>query len=133
MNIQELQTVKHYGLDIKIVIFNNSGYGIIKQFQDAYFDSRYEATGRGYSVPDFGSITMGYGLQYRKIENIKDLESAMSLNGACVIDVILPPNTQITPKVEMNRFIHDQFPYGSFESRLPTVFPYPAAPSDLRV
>ena len=133
MNIQELQTVKHYGLDIKIVILNNSGYGIIKQFQDAYFDSRYEATGRGYSVPDFGSITMGYGLQYRKIENIEDLESTMSLNGACVIDVILPQNTQITPKVEMNRFIHDQFPYGSFESRLPTVFSYPSAPSELRV
>ena len=133
MNIQELQTVKHYGLDIKIVILNNSGYGIIKQFQDAYFESRYEATGRGYSVPDFGSITRGYGLEYMEVENIKDLESAMSLNGACVIDVALPQNTQITPKVEMNRFIHDQFPYGSLESRLPTIFPYPPAPSDLRV
>ena len=133
MNIQELQTIKNYDLSIKIIILNNYGYGIIKQFQDAYFDSRYEATGRGYSVPDFGSIVRGYGLEYRKITSLDDLDEALAVNGACVIDVALPLNTLITPKVEMNRFIHDQFPYGNLESRLPTIFSYPPAPSDLRV
>jgi thiamine pyrophosphate-dependent acetolactate synthase large subunit-like protein len=44
MNIQELQTIKHYNLPVKIFIMNNNCYGIIKQFQDSYFDSRYIAT-----------------------------------------------------------------------------------------
>ena len=133
MNIQELQTIKNYDLSLKIIVLNNYGYGIIKQFQDAYFDSRYEATGRGYSVPDFGSIVRGYGLEYRKITSLDDLDEALAVTGACVIDVALPLNTLITPKVEMNRFVHDQFPYGNLERRLPTVFSYPPAPSDLKV
>ena len=56
MNIQELQTIVHYKLPIKIVIQNNFGYGIIKQFQDAYFEGRHFATGDGYSIPDFSKI-----------------------------------------------------------------------------
>ena len=56
VNLQELQTARQYGLDIKVVIMNNNGYGIIKQFQDSYFGSRYEASGRGYGTPDFKGI-----------------------------------------------------------------------------
>ena len=47
MNIQELQTIVHYQLNTKIIVLNNFGYGIIKQFQDSYFESRYEASGEG--------------------------------------------------------------------------------------
>ena len=64
MNIQELQTVMNYQLPIKIVIQNNFGYGIIKQFQDAYFNGRYYATGEGYSQPDFKKIATAYGIPY---------------------------------------------------------------------
>jgi acetolactate synthase-1/2/3 large subunit len=131
MNIQELQTIKNYDLSIKIIILNNDGYGIIKQFQDAYFDSRYEATGRGYSVPDFGLIVKGYGIEYRKVISLDDLDEALAVNGACVIDVALPPNTLITPKVEMNRFIHDQFPYGTLMNRTVPLNNYPDHPSQL--
>lgn len=131
MNIQELQTVIHYDLDIKIIILNNSGYGIIKQFQDSYFESRYEATGNGYSLPDFGAVSQAYGLKYRRIEKLSELDEALAIEGACVIDVILPENTLITPKVEMDRFIHDQFPYGSLDKRAQTPYRYPVGPSGL--
>ena len=66
MNIQEFQTIVNYKLKVKIIILNNLGYGIIKQFQDAYFESRYEATGRGYSLPDFGKIAAAYGIDYKR-------------------------------------------------------------------
>lgn len=68
LNLQELQMVVAYGLDIAIVIFNNHSYGIIKQFQDSYLGSRYSASYDGYSVPDFGRIAAAYGLAYAKVE-----------------------------------------------------------------
>ena len=131
MNIQELQTIVNYKLKIKIVVLNNLGYGIIKQFQDAYFDSRYEATGRGYSLPDFGKISTAYGIDYERVTKFENLTKSIMEISPVVIDVILPPNALITPKVEMDRFIHDQFPYGSLHERPDTVFKYPDRPSGL--
>ena len=131
MNIQEFQTIVNYKLKVKIIILNNLGYGIIKQFQDAYFESRYEATGRGYSLPDFGKIAAAYGIDYKKVTKQSDLTKSMMETGPVVIDVILPPNALITPKVEMDRFIHDQFPYGSLHERPELAFMYPDRPSGL--
>jgi len=113
MNIQELQTLKYHDLDIKIVIFNNGGYGMIKQFQDSYFDSRYEATGKGYSVPEFEGIVKAYGLQYKRINHVEDITKDLLVSGAIVLEIMLHPNTLIEPKLEMGRPIHDQFPYVS--------------------
>ena len=112
LNIQELQTLVHQKLPVKIFVFNNGGYGIIKQFQDSYCDSRHEATGRGYSVPDFGKIAHAYGLHYAKVETLADLAPALVTGAApMLVDIILHPNTLIEPKLEMGRPIHDQFPY----------------------
>ena len=116
MNIQDLQTMKYHDLDIKLIILNNFGYGIIKQFQDLYFDGRHHATGEGYSQPDFGKIVAGYGIDYYKIEKIEDLRSELfSPKGPAVIDIFLHPDTMIEPKLEMGRSIEDQFPYLSDE------------------
>ena len=112
MNIQELQTMIYYKLDITIIILNNYGYGIIKQFQDSYFEGRYEATGRGYSQPDFDKICNAYGVKYYFIENLKDLkQSIFSKKGIKIVDVSLDPNTLIEPKLEMGNPINNQFPY----------------------
>ena len=116
MNIQDLQTMKFNDLDIKLIILNNFGYGIIKQFQDLYFNGRHHATGEGYSQPDFGKIVDGYGIEYHKIENIDDLRGDLfSVKGPAVIDIFLHPDTMIEPKLEMGRSIEDQFPYLSDE------------------
>jgi acetolactate synthase-1/2/3 large subunit len=112
LNIQELQTVFHYGLDICIVVFNNHGYGIIKQFQDSYLGQRYEATGNGYSTPDFRAVVQAYGLNYQNIESIDQIvPNLFSQKTGTVIDISLDPNTWIEPKLEMGRPINDQFPY----------------------
>ena len=51
MNLQELQTVKEYNLDIKVVVFNNHRLGMICQFQDTYMGGRYAATADGPGRP----------------------------------------------------------------------------------
>jgi acetolactate synthase-1/2/3 large subunit len=132
MNIQELQTLVAYNLPITIFIQNNYGYGIIKQFQDAYFEGRHFASGEGYSIPDFEAISEAYRIPYFNVDNEADLENFRIPNGFSMINLELPPESLITPKTEMNRFIHDQYPYIEDNSinRLP--YQYPLNPSDLR-
>jgi acetolactate synthase-1/2/3 large subunit len=131
MNIQELQTLVNYNLPIKIIIQNNFGYGIIKQFQDAYFGGRYFATGEGYSQPDFKKIADAYGISYLKITNENELDNLKFEGKAEIIDLHFSPNSLITPKTEMDRFIHDQFPYPKDNSIRLLPYDYPSNPSKL--
>lgn len=133
MNIQELQTIVHYKLPIKIFIQNNFGYGIIKQFQDAYFGGRHFATGEGYSFPDFEKIATAYGISYTSVRSEEELQEVEIPEGACIVDLILPSEALITPKTEMNRFIHDQYPYIQDGSVDELPYSYPASPSQLGV
>lgn len=133
MNIQELQTIIYRKLPIKIIIQNNYGYGIIKQFQDSYFGSRYFATGDGYSVPAFEGIVKAYGFErYTNIKSLQELDNFTFIEGTEVVNLELNENSLITPKTEMDRFIHDQFPYieDGLISRLP--YNYPKQPSQLK-
>jgi acetolactate synthase-1/2/3 large subunit len=112
MNIQELQTAFFHKLNLKLFILNNGGYGIIKQFQDLYFEGRHEATGHGYSAPDFKKVVEAYGVKYFRVESLADItKEIFDYQGPAVIDIILHPNTLIEPKLEMGRAIHDQYPY----------------------
>ena len=100
MNIQELLTVKKYNLPIEIIILNNSGYGIIKQFQDSYFGSKYTATSKsdvfGDEV-DFVKIAEAYG--------VKTLQ-----------DIPIPETQKIYPKLEFGNSLENMTPYIDFES-----------------
>lgn len=117
MNIQDLQTMSFMKLPIKLFILNNFGYGIIKQFQDTWFDSRYEATGNGYSQPDFGKIADAYELKYRKIAKIEDIKkNDLDSNDGIVFDVILHPNTLIEPKIDSGNPLHNMFPYMNLDN-----------------
>lgn len=129
MNIQELQTMAYHKCNIKLIILNNYGYGIIKQFQDLYFESRYFATGEGYSQPNFAKVVEAYNIPYHRVKKMSDLKPEIfEQKGPAVIEVVLHPNTLIEPKLEMGRPIHDQFPYlsdGAFDEGMRFV-PTPA-------
>jgi acetolactate synthase-1/2/3 large subunit len=131
MNIQELQTIVAYDLPITIFIQNNFGYGIIKQFQDAYFEGRHFATGDGYTLPNFASVISAFQLPYIAVKSEHELISLEIPEGFCVIDLHFPENALITPKTEMNRFIHDQYPYIEDNSQQNLSFKYPERPSQL--
>lgn len=132
MNIQELQTIVAYKLPITIFIQNNFGYGIIKQFQDAYFEGRHFASGEGYSLPCFEEIAKAYRIEYIGIESEQELKMLKIPEGPSIIDLKLPSGALITPKVEMNRFIHDQFPYTNDGSTGKLPYAYPLRPSELK-
>lgn len=132
MNLQELQTITSNQLPIKIFIQNNNGYGIIKQFQDANFSSRYFASGDGYTTPDFAKIADAYGIAYYKITTIEEVKKlSIKQDGAVIYDLIHPQNALITPKTETDHFIHDQFPYIKDGSNEKLPYKYPNKPSTL--
>ncbi len=116
LNLQELQTISYYKLPVKIFIFNNHSYGMVRQFQDMYFDSRHEATdiGGGYSCPDFIKIGKAFGLNTSSIKgrNLRDkIKWVLKCKKAVLCNVDIDEEEQIIPKLEVNKPIEDQTPY----------------------
>ncbi|NOY38258.1 MAG: biosynthetic-type acetolactate synthase large subunit [Chlorobi bacterium] len=75
MTIQELGTIAQSNLPVKIVVLNNSFLGMVRQWQDMFFDKRYSFT--ELVNPDFITIASGYGIRGRFVSDRKDLESAI--------------------------------------------------------
>ena len=113
MNLQELQTVKEYDLDIKVVIFNNRGLGMIKQFQDTYMGGRYAATDRGPGRPDFKKIAEAFDFDYVQVKSLVTVTEDLLRPGRRIIEIEIDPGCTIEPKLEMGRAINDQMPYVS--------------------
>ena len=70
INLQELETIAHHELPIKMVVLNNQSYGMVRQFQQSYFHERYPSTYQGYSTPDFEKVAQAYGIPAATINGI---------------------------------------------------------------
>lgn len=104
INIQELETVKRNNLPIKIVILNNHCLGMIRQFQDSYFESRYQSTVWGYSAPDFTAIARAYGIDSFSIEKEEDINIGLNrmwedANAPFLLNVNINIHTNVYPKM----------------------------------
>lgn len=116
INIQELQTVIFNRLPIKIIVMNNNGYGIIKQFQELYLKKRYEATTAATGVvnPDFKKVSKAYGINYTLISNHKNLNKNLKKpimsNKPEFIEVLIKPDQKIVPKLQFGNPIEDLSP-----------------------
>jgi hypothetical protein len=80
-NIQELETVAHHRLPIRMVIVDNHCLGMVRQFQESYFDGRYPSTLWGYSAPDFVRVAEAYGIPGRAVEDPAAVEDAVKWLG----------------------------------------------------
>jgi len=130
MNIQELQTIKHHNLPIKIMIMNNKGYLSIRGTQNKFFDSRrigsdYDS---GISFPSTEKIAAAYEIPFLKINNsnelAKKLKKAIKLTGPVICEVICSESQEILPTVSAvknddgsmtSKPIEDMYPYLSRE------------------
>lgn len=113
MNIQELQFVARESLPIAIVVFNNQALGMIRHFQEMYFDGNYTQTveKQGYSAPDFESIAKGYHIRYVKIEQVAQITKELfEITEPIFIEVELKENTYVFPKLEFGKPNQDQEP-----------------------
>jgi acetolactate synthase-1/2/3 large subunit len=116
MNIQELEVIKRRRLPIKIFILNNKNLGMVRQFQELYFDKRYSGTIDDYSVPNLVEIAKAYGLKSRIIKDIKNIEiefnDIFSNDEPELINIELPVQmTTVEPKLIVNKPIEDMHPF----------------------
>lgn len=104
-NLQELQTLMHYRLPVKLFVLNNDGYLSIKASQKNYFEERYIGSGprSGVSMPDTLKIAAAYGLPAARVSKLEELNAAILLAlttpGPYILDVITPPEQAIIPTV----------------------------------
>ena len=75
MTIQELATIFQNKTPVKIVVLNNGHLGMVRQWQELFFESRYAST--VMTNPDFVKIAEGYRIEAKKVEERKDLKSAV--------------------------------------------------------
>lgn len=75
MTIQELGTISQYNIPVKIVVLNNNFLGMVRQWQQLFFEKRYSFT--EMTNPDFIKIADGYGIPGNKVEKRADLQEAL--------------------------------------------------------
>lgn len=105
LNIQELQTVVHYNLPLKLFVWNNNGYLSIRATQRKFFDGRAIGTEKesGISFPEVEKIALAYGIQYYCAKTVGELDEALQktldYNGPVLCEIICPENQEIIPAV----------------------------------
>ena len=106
MNIQELQTIKHHNLPIKLFVWNNGGYLSIRTTQKKFFQGREIGTDEdsGVSFPDLGRIAYAYDLDYVKISDYDSLTESLStifsIKVPMIIEVMCKKWQEVIPTLQ---------------------------------
>lgn len=109
MNIQELGTIMEHDIDVKILLMNNGYLGMVRQWQTLFYDGRYAGT--PMQNPDYGAIAGAYGIPYRKVSELDEIEGALQQaadhKGAFMVEFLCDPSEIILPMVPAGGGIKD--------------------------
>jgi acetolactate synthase-1/2/3 large subunit len=101
MTIQELGTIFQTKIDIKILILNNEFLGMVRQWQDLFFDKRYSST--EMVNPNFQIIAKGYGIESNKVTERENLAAAVkefvNHKGAYLLEVLVGKENNVFPMI----------------------------------
>jgi acetolactate synthase-1/2/3 large subunit len=78
MNLQELGTIAHYGINVKTVIINNGWQGMVRQWQQAFYGERYSSSNMEPAMPDFELLAKAYGIKGMVIRSRDELQDAIA-------------------------------------------------------
>jgi len=126
MNLQEFQTIYHYNVPVKTIIFENQGYNAIRQTSKNFFHGELIGCSpeTGVSFPSFKKVADSFDIPYLKCEKNKDLEKVLkeflSLKGSAILEISQLLDDPVLPKV-MSRIdesgkmkspsLHDMYPF----------------------
>ena len=125
MNIQELQTIVHNNIPIKIIILNNDGYLAISLMQDNLFNKRRFGADRdsGVSAPDFCKLSLAYGIPSAKLNNMQEVKKNLSLlldkEGPMLIEINMVRDQLMIPRVQSKRDKDGKIISGSLDVMFP--------------
>ncbi|MFK7908853.1 MAG: biosynthetic-type acetolactate synthase large subunit [Chitinophagales bacterium] len=109
MTIQELGTIRQSGLPVKIVILNNGYLGMVRQWQQLFFDRRYSFV--ELQNPDFIAITKGFGIEAKQVserENLSDaLQEMLDSKDSFLLEVIVEKEENVFPMVPSGKAVHE--------------------------
>jgi acetolactate synthase-1/2/3 large subunit len=115
MNIQELEVIKRRKLPIKIVVLNNRCLGMVREFQEIYFDKNYVCTDFDYSSPEFTKVANAYGISSVKVNsrnfNKEILNFFRTKKSELMEYVFKYKYTKVVPKLIVNKPIEDMYPF----------------------
>ncbi len=101
MTIQEFGTIMEYGIDVKIILLNNNYLGMVRQWQELFFDERYSET--HLKNPDFIKIADAYNIKGRKVTQRAELDAAiqemLQHKGAYLLEVVVETKGMVYPMV----------------------------------
>lgn len=102
MTIQELGTILHYKIPLKIIVLNNSFLGMVRQWQDMFFAKRYAST--ELVNPDFVAVAKAYGIPAKKVASRKDLADSLremiDAAGPYFLEISVEKEGNVLPMVE---------------------------------
>lgn len=103
MNIQELGTLAQYGINVKIVIVNNGWQGMVRQWQQTFYQERYSSSNMEVGMPDFVMLAQAYGIKGMIVHSRDELKDAvaemLAHNGPVLMDVHVKRNENCYPMV----------------------------------
>ncbi|MBO4764164.1 MAG: biosynthetic-type acetolactate synthase large subunit [Bacteroidales bacterium] len=109
MNIQELGTILQNNIDVKIVLLNNSFLGMVRQWQDLFYDKRFSHT--MLVNPDFSKICEAYEIEYMQISKPEELEDAIdrmaASKGAFFLEAVVDPTANVYPMIPGGKTLND--------------------------
>lgn len=116
LNLQELQTIVRNKLPVKMVILNNQCHGMVRQFQQSYFDERYQSTYWGYSAPDFVQVAEAYGIQAKRISDPAEVAAGVAEVWATpeapyLLEVAIDTFANAYPKIAFGRPMTEMEPF----------------------
>lgn len=105
MNVQELATLRRYGIAVKTVLLDNSRLGMVRQWQELFFDERYSETDLSDN-PDFTEVARAFGIAAASIERRDQVEDALAAllaaDGPFLLHVRIDPQVNVWPLVPPN-------------------------------
>ncbi|WP_163717352.1 biosynthetic-type acetolactate synthase large subunit [Mangrovibacterium lignilyticum] len=109
MTLQELGTIVQNKLPVKIILLNNNFLGMVRQWQQLFFDRRYSFT--ELQNPDFIMITNGFGMPAHKVSKREDLEAGvqkmMEHDGPYLLEVVCEKEDNVFPMVPAGASVSD--------------------------
>lgn len=115
INIQEMETVSRNRIPLKLFVLNNKSLGMVREFQDLYFNKNYQSTVKGYGCPDLLKIANAYNFEYFNLKKSSDveenLERIISLKTPTLVEVNIDLYAKLEPKIVYGHALDDQAPY----------------------
>ena len=122
-NSQELQTVIHHNLPIKMIILNNNCHGMVRQFQEDLFEKRYQSTLWGYSAPNFEKLANAYGIKSKRISSENQINASLKWlwtdpSRPMLLEVMVNTYTNAYPKISFGQPNYEMYPKKNINTML---------------